>query len=112
MRIITVSFLLIVTTRIKSSDIGYISDYKRPIPSNGPCIDIIEKIERLTTEKNVQCLGCYYVAQSECPTELNCQALINDMYTKCERINLPSRFYFDPPVSIRCLEARLLINQN
>lgn len=74
--------------------------YKKPIPSNGPCIDSIERLEKATIDKTFKCLGCYEVTQSTCPSDvLNCQMMIDDIYRNCDKVNIPSRFFYDPPVS-------------
>lgn len=79
--------------------------YKKPIPSNGPCIDSIERLEKATIDTTFECLGCYEVTQSICPSGiLNCQMMIDDIYRNCDKVNIPSRFFYDPPVSNKCLQ--------
>ena len=95
------SFILLIES-VKVDDIhGYQNTYKKPIPSNGPCIDSIERMEKKASESNVICLGCYDVSQTTCPSDgkINCQKLIDDIYKNCDKVNLPWRFYYDPPVS-------------
>ncbi len=79
--------------------IGYESFYKKPKPSNGPCIDSLERMLATTKGSMFHCLGCDKV-QRVCPSEISCQAMIDDIYRNCDEVTLPRRhFYFDPPVS-------------
>ena len=99
----TVCVLLLLSLFSSHSNIavyGYKSTYKKPKPSNGPCIDNIERMESITEESNLNCLGCYDQSQPTCPTEIKCQTLIDDIYRTCDKVTLPHRrFFFDPPVS-------------
>ncbi len=80
----------------------YQSQYTKPFPSNGPCIDSIESLEEASKIYNLKCLGCYEQTQSSCLStpEIKCQTLIDNIYRNCDKVNLPQRFFFDPPVSV------------
>ena len=89
--------------------------YEKPKPSNGPCIDSIERMEAVILDTSLPeegmkfCLGCYETTQSSCPSltsislsssnKVHCQSLIDDIYKKCDQVLLPKRFFYDPPVS-------------
>ncbi len=95
--------ILLFPSTILASD-QVVNQYKKPFPSNGPCIDSIEQLEEVFKESKLTCLGCYDNAQSSCPSSsrsggVGCQSLIDNMYRNCDKINLPQRFFFDPPVS-------------
>ena len=74
--------------------------YHKPKPSNGPCINIIERIEMIVVDRNGTnpslCIGCS-LSQATCPS--SCQGYIDDLYRKCDGVTLPENYYFDPPVS-------------
>ena len=70
-----------------------LTEYKKPVPSNGPCIDTIEEMAG-----SGNCFGCS-TAKDECG--VGCQELIDSIYTRCEGVTLPRYYYYDPPVSIR-----------
>ena len=74
-----------------------LAEYKKPVPSNGPCIDKIEVMSATLQGGHENCFGCS-VAKDECG--VGCQVLINSIYAACEGVTLPLYYYFDPPVSI------------
>jgi hypothetical protein len=74
------------------------NQYHKPKPSNGPCIDILERVIAGQSGKNTfYCLGCSHLSQATCPW--SCQGFIDEMYRNCEGVSLPENYYFDPPVS-------------
>lgn len=96
--------ILLISILKKGNASQYTINYEKPVPSNGPCIDSIEMMEELSKFSTLKCLGCYNNAQSSCPSsELKCQELIDNIYRDCDKINLPQRFFFDPPVSVLCV---------
>jgi hypothetical protein len=94
--------LLVLLTFLSDKVNGYKSKYQKPNPSNGPCIDSIEKMESVIKGSHLMCLGCYDKSQATCPSEtFNCQSMIDEIYRTCDGVTLPQRtFNYDPPVSI------------
>ena len=87
---------------------GWENTYIKPNPSNKHCIESIERIQAMA-ETNFSsegefhpplCLGCSKMTQDMCPTKIKCQKLIDTLYKSCDGVKLPSRYYYDPPVSL------------
>ena len=66
--------------------------YKKPNPSNGPCINNVESF----AVAGIDCLGCSNLALDTCQT--NCQELVDAIYSTCDGVTLPRYYYYDPPV--------------
>lgn len=75
--------------------------YKKPNPSNGPCIETIENMQDALNSRGSTdfCLGCA-TAQRMCPREPNCQSFIDNIYSLCKGVTLPISYYYDFPVSL------------
>ena len=94
-----VKYIFVSLFLLNTNVLGYKSSYKKPKLSNGPCIDSLETMQAITEGSEFHCLGCNTV-QPTCPSEINCQAMIDNIYRNCDQVNLPRRyFHFDPPVS-------------
>ena len=92
-------FFWTFVTLIEKAQCEALAKYKKPVPSNGPCIERIEELAA-TLEANSEtnnCLGCTAFAKDEC--SFGCQDLIDSIYDVCEGITLPRYYYYDPPVS-------------
>ena len=87
--------------------------YKKPKPSNGPCIENLERMMVATTttttttttntssststEEPINCLGCSQQAQETC--QITCQDIIDSIFEHCNGVHLPKHYYYNPPVS-------------
>ena len=84
--------------------------YKKPKPSNGPCIENLERMmvatittttttttSSISTEEPINCLGCSQQAQETC--QITCQDIIDSIYEHCNGVHLPKHYYYNPPVS-------------
>lgn len=85
---------------------GWENTYIKPNPPNEPCIKSIERIQTTMKETISSegedppfCLGCSDMTQGTCPTKIKCQQLIDDLYSSCDGVTLPPRYFYDPPVS-------------
>lgn len=74
--------------------------YKKPNPSNGPCIENIENMQDTlnSLEATEFCLGCA-TAQRYCLKTPNCQNFIDNMYSLCKGVTLPMSYYYDYPMN-------------
>ena len=77
--------------------------YRKPVPSNGACIERIEELtatlEGESDSEINKCFGCTAFAKDEC--SFGCQDIIDSIYDACEGITLPRYYFYDPPVSSR-----------
>ena len=85
--------------------------YKKPKPSNGPCIENLERMmvattttttttntsSSISTEEPISCLGCSQQAQATC--QITCQDIIDSIFEHCNGVHLPKHYYYNPPVS-------------
>jgi len=84
----------------------HFTNYKKPKPSNGPCIDSIESmLSTMERKTEMKCLSCTKQTKAMC--DLGCQEHINAIYRTCPGVTLPRHYYFDPPVSKDCLLPHL-----
>ncbi len=91
--LLCIAYLLLGSINAKETDTEvWTYTYKKPTPSNGPCIMKIEKLE----EAGLYCLGCSNAVKDVC--QMNCQEYIDDIYQSCDEITLPRNYYYDPPV--------------
>jgi hypothetical protein len=93
--------LSLASIRLKVVTSQHFTHYKKPKPSNGPCIDSIEHMFS-TMERNtgMKCLSCTKRTKATC--DLGCQEHIDAIYRNCDGVTLPRHYFFDPPVSNDC----------
>jgi hypothetical protein len=97
------ALIVFLWTIINKAQCEELAIYRKPVPSNGACIERIEELtatlEGESDSEINKCFGCTAFAKDEC--SFGCQDIIDSIYDACEGITLPRYYFYDPPVSSR-----------